>query len=162
MLNSADLPLANEVDGIYKESNENNTDIHSKLPLPGDAKKKKKKDELACVEYDCIPDRAITITNNEQVVCPAPSCPNGYEVVFEKTPLAAACSKYKCELIPKRDVVCNITGRTFSTFDGIEYKYDVCDHILARDLSSNNWTISGEYLKFMFFTFHCHFKDENG
>lgn len=144
MLNSADSILTSETDDIYRESNEDNTEIHSKLPLPSDAKGKKK-DEFACVEYDCIPERSISISKTEKIVCPAPSCPSGYEVMFEQTPLAAACSKYKCELIPKKDVVCNITGRTFSTFDGIEYKYDICDHILARDLSSNNWTVSSEY-----------------
>lgn len=144
MLNSADAPSAEDVDSFFKESDEDNTELHSKLPLPKDAKRKKK-DEFACVEYDCIPERATSVTKQEQIVCPPPSCPSGYEVVFEKTPLAAACSKYKCELIPKRDVVCNITGRTFSTFDGIEYKYDVCDHILVRDLATNNWTISSEY-----------------
>lgn len=141
---SAESPLANQVNEIYKESSEDNTDIHSKLPLPNDTKHKKK-DEFACVEYDCIPEKIITISKTEKIVCPAPSCPSGYNVVFEQTPLAASCSKYKCELIPKTDVVCNVTGRTLNTFDGTEYKYDICDHILARDLSSNNWTISGEY-----------------
>lgn len=145
MLNSADTPSAKDVENIFKESAEDNTELHSKLPLPDDAKKKKKKDDFACVEYDCIPEKAVSISKAEQIACPAPSCPSGYEVVFEKTPLAAACSKYKCELIPKRDVVCNITGRTFNSFDGVEYKYDVCDHILARDLAAHNWTISSKY-----------------
>lgn len=156
MLNPpADSPLGNDIDGIYRDSNEDNTDIHSKLPLPGDVKKTKKTDDFTCMEYNCIPEKVISITKTEQLTCPPPSCPSGYEVVFEAQPLAASCSKYKCELIPKRDVVCNITGRTFSTFDGIEYKYDICDHILARDLSSNNWTISSEYFTF-FTTFSIH------
>ncbi|XP_031619378.1 hemocytin isoform X2 [Contarinia nasturtii] len=139
---SAYSPLSNAVEGIYKESNEDNTEIHSKLPLPSDTPNEKIKDDFKCVEYNCIPERVTTISQTEKIVCAAPSCPSGYEVVFETTPLVAACSKYKCEPIAKHDVVCKITGRTFSTFDGTEYKYDVCDHILARDLSSNNWTIS--------------------
>ncbi|VVD02631.1 unnamed protein product [Leptidea sinapis] len=35
---------------------------------------------------------------------------------------------------------CNVTGRTFTTFDGTEYKYDVCYHILARDNKLGAWT----------------------
>lgn len=142
MLNNAVTPSANAVEGIYKESSEEVSEIHSKLPLPNDIKKT---DDFICVEYDCIPERVTAVSKAEKIVCQAPSCPSGYEVVFETTSLSASCSKYKCEPIAKHDVVCNITGRTFSTFDGTEFKYDVCDHILARDLSSNNWTVSSEY-----------------
>lgn len=143
MLNNDETPSVNEVVGLYKDSGEDNADIHSKLPLPHDVKKKKHV-ELACVEYDCIPEKPSVSIQTEKLTCPAPSCPSGYEIIFDKTlnPNSLACTKYKCELIPKKDVVCNVTGRTFSTFDGIEFKYDVCDHILVRDLASNNWTVS--------------------
>lgn len=144
MLISAESTMDNDVNGLFRESAENNTDLHSKLPLPAEAKRKQKKHNFDCVEYDCIPERVISVTKTEQIVCPAPSCPSGYAVVYDKAPISTTCNKYKCELIPKNDVVCNITGRTFNTFDGIEYKYDVCDHILVRDLASNNWTVSRE------------------
>lgn len=144
---SASTPSPNDVfDSIAHDSKEDSTDIHSKLPLPHDAKKnkkKKKKNDLVCVEYDCIPERGRTVT--EQIICPTPTCPSGYQIVIDKADHSLACSKYKCELIPNHDVVCNITGRTFSTFDGIEFKYDVCDHILVRDLAANNWTVSCKF-----------------
>lgn len=35
-----------------------------------------------------------------------------------------------------------MTGRTFNTFDGTEYKYDICNHVLARDLHSDDWDVS--------------------
>lgn len=149
LTHSASTPSPNDVENIYKESNEDSTDIHSKLPLPKDIKKnkkKKKKNEIVCPEYDCIPERARAIT--EEIPCPTPTCPSGYQTVIEKAEHSLACSKYKCELIPQHDVVCNITGRTFSTFDGVEFKYDVCDHILVRDLAANNWTVSREFLEF--------------
>lgn len=143
IFNGVGKPSSNDVDNFYKESSEDISEFHSKLPLPHDAKLTRKEENI-CAEYNCIPEqRPVSIT--EQVVCSTPSCPNGYKVVVEKSQSPLACSKYKCEVIPTRDVVCNITGRTFNTFDGIEYKYDVCDHILARELSSNNWTVSSEF-----------------
>lgn len=144
-------PSPNDVDSILKESDEDNSDLQSKLPLPEDMKNNEKMKEIICVEYDCIPERARTKT--EQIECPTPSCPSGYQVVVDKPEHALACSKYKCELIPKHDVVCNITGSTFSTFDGTEFKYDVCDHILVRDLAANNWTVSREFVFFLFLFF---------
>lgn len=133
---------ANDIDGIYKNSNENMD--QSILPMPNNLSKKKRKHDFDdCVEYDCIPEKPITISKTEKLFCQEPSCPSGYKVIFaEKSHSSLTCAKYKCELIPQNDAVCNITGRTFNTFDGIEFKYDVCDHILARDLLANNWTIS--------------------
>lgn len=150
MLHSTESPLLNEVDGIYKESSENNVEHHSNLPLPHDAKRKKKKNQINCLEYDCIPERPSGSRQTEQIPCPAPSCPSGYEIVYDKAPNSVACSKYKCELIPKKDVVCNVTGSTFNTFDSTEFKYDFCDHILVRDFSSNNWTVSRKFILFNF------------
>lgn len=142
MLNNAESSMENDLPGLIRNPSENKTDLHSKLPLPEEARRKKKKHDFDCAEYDCIPERAVGVTKTEQISCPVPSCPSGYSVVYDKTQVSPTCNKYKCELIPKKDVVCNITGRTFNTFDGIEYKYDVCDHILVRDLASNNWTVS--------------------
>lgn len=132
-------------DGIFKSSNDEvEKKYNSKLPLPGgkDKSMRKKKSRSDCVEYDCIPEKPIISGQTEKIVCTEPSCPSGYKVTFDGNIFGSPCKKYKCELVPIRDVVCNITGRTFNTFDEIEYKYDVCDHILARDLLTNKWIIS--------------------
>jgi len=49
--------------------------------------------------------------------------------------------RYTCEPPPQNDAICNATGRTFTTFDGTEFKIDICNHILARDLSDDAWTV---------------------
>lgn len=53
-------------------------------------------------------------------------------------------NRYECVPPPERQFFCNVTGRTFNTFDGAEYKYDVCFHILARENRFNSWTVIGE------------------
>lgn len=143
MFDNGDEPSANNINEIFKASNGAGFEkFDSKLPRPN--KKQGDMDNVVeeCAEYDCIPVKPAGIT--EEVKCVQPSCPGGYQIVFDTKPLSTACAKYRCELIPQKDVVCNATGRTFNTFDGVEFKYDVCDHILARDLWSNNWTISRE------------------
>lgn len=147
LTNSVTTPSPNDVDGILGQSIEDNDDLQSKLPLPEDMKNKETEDEFICPEYDCIPERPKSKT--EEIECPTPTCPSGYQVVVHKPEHSKACSKYKCELIPKHDVVCNVTGSTFSTFDGTEFKYDVCDHILVRDLAANNWTVSRKFYSFL-------------
>lgn len=37
--------------------------------------------------------------------------------------------------------MCNVTGRTFATFDGTEFKYDICNHLIARDTLDQKWNI---------------------
>lgn len=49
--------------------------------------------------------------------------------------------RYYCAPVPPPDAVCNVTGQTFNTFDYTEYKYDICNHILARDLVNDNWEV---------------------
>lgn len=142
LLHSVTTPSPNDIDIPY-ESNEDSSELESKLPLPEDVQKYKK-DEVICVEYDCIPERPKSKT--EEFTCPTPSCPSGYQVLVDKSEHPSACAKYQCELIPKHDVVCNVTGNTFNTFDGTEFKYDVCDHILVRDLAANNWTVSRKFM----------------
>lgn len=50
--------------------------------------------------------------------------------------------RFTCRPLPPPEAVCNITGRTFNTFDNTEYKYDICNHIIARDLINDEWEIS--------------------
>lgn len=98
-----------------------------------------------CQEFECVPEkRIISTTKFEPLQCAEPNCPDGYEVVMDVLTSPGQCAKYKCEPKPQSDAVCNVTGRTFNTFDGIEFKYDICDHVLARDFYTRNWTVSRE------------------
>lgn len=118
------------------------------LPVPKTLEEKLK-DE--CIEYICIPVRPTvppgSVDAKKPIVCPEPTCPKGYKVIMELGTLPGVigqCAKYSCEPIPKNDAVCNVTGRTFNTFDGIEFKYDICNHLLARDLVEDKWSVSGK------------------
>lgn len=109
-----------------------------------------------CQEFECVPEkRIISMTQFEPITCAEPNCPAGYEVVMEvlQTSTLGQCIKYKCEPKPQSDAVCNVTGRIFNTFDGIEYKLDICNHLLARDLYTKNWTISREFVTKSIFHF---------
>ncbi|XP_039747124.1 hemocytin isoform X2 [Pararge aegeria] len=75
-------------------------------------------------------------------VCSTPTCPPQYTLKLESVPDSLnLCPQYVCVPPPERFDYCNVTGRTFSTFDGTEYKYDICYHTLARDKRSNAWII---------------------
>lgn len=98
-----------------------------------------------CIQFDCIPVKP-TIDEPDyslKPVCAEPACPKGYEVVID-TKSIANCAKYKCEPLPQNDAVCDVTGRTFNTFDNTTFKYDICNHVLARDLVGNKWSVSSE------------------
>ncbi|KAJ3643777.1 hypothetical protein Zmor_026489 [Zophobas morio] len=98
---------------------------------------------LNCTEYVCKstkpPPQYIHVKNE----CPPMSCPPGYTPVVEKEDyLSNKCPEYVCTPPPPSDAVCNVTGRTFNTFDETEYKYDICYHILARDLEHEEWEVA--------------------
>lgn len=106
--------------------------------------------DVICDEYECVPDRPKKIAKIQAPVkCPEPNCPSGYEVVMDITKISTSnqCSKFKCEPMAQRDAICNVTGKAINTFDELEYKYDICDHILAREFKSNNWTVICKYKK---------------
>lgn len=113
------------------------------LPIPN---KMEPNLEEECIEFICLPGKPKSGTKepSKVVKCPDPECPKGYDVVLDnELNMAGKCAKYKCEPIAQNDAVCNVTGRTFSTFDGTEFKYDICNHLLARDLSGgDNWSIT--------------------
>jgi von Willebrand factor len=48
---------------------------------------------------------------------------------------------FSCEPIVENDAVCNVTGRTFRTFDTTEFKFDICSHLLARDVNDEKWNV---------------------
>lgn len=89
-----------------------------------------------CPDFVCVPIKECTVLK----------CPPNFmvHIVKEKNNVKLKCPIYTCvPPLPPR-ASCNITGRTFHTFDGTEFKYDVCNHILARDLQNDNWDISGK------------------
>jgi hypothetical protein len=87
-----------------------------------------------CEEFTCVSIKECTI----------PKCPPNYilHTVNTKNNIKLKCPIYSCVPPPLPHATCNITGRTFHTFDGTEFKHDVCNHILARDLKYDNWDIS--------------------
>lgn len=99
----------------------------------------------SCFEFTCTPlSRPVITKDKKQIVrCPNPECPSEYYIEEELT-LATRpneCPKYTCVLRPQKDAVCLINGRSFKTFDGTEYKYEICNHTLARDMINQKWSI---------------------
>lgn len=89
-----------------------------------------------CEEFTCV----------TEIECFTPKCPPNYvrHTVYTKNNIKLKCPIYSCVPPPLPHATCNITGRTFHTFDGTEFKHDVCNHILARDLKYDSWDISGK------------------
>ncbi|XP_026826604.1 hemocytin isoform X2 [Ooceraea biroi] len=109
-------------------------------------------EDVDCPEYICEPDKKLPLLEGRESweECPKASCPPHYEVVYEKAKMYSRnkCPKYMCRPLTSPQAICNITERTFNTFDNIEYKYDICNHILARNMYNNEWYIILEK--------HCH------
>lgn len=96
-----------------------------------------------CTEYVCISTKPAPKYMHSKKECPPAMCPEGYVPVFENEDfIFKQCPEYTCELASKPDAVCNVTGRTFNTFDNTEFKYDICNHILARDLENDEWEVT--------------------
>lgn len=121
--------------------------FQSTLPAPVVFTKIKKTkvldDEEKCIEFICVPEKPIVIKEATGVIkqCPKPDCPPGYNLAIEKPATSFQCAQYDCEAERQNDAVCKVTGRTFNTFDDIEFKYDICSHVLARDFTTGNWTV---------------------
>ncbi|XP_059045233.1 hemocytin [Achroia grisella] len=97
-----------------------------------------------CPQFKCVPRLPPYIPGTKPAPrdCSAPVCPPHYTLRIDSSSSSGDnCPQYVCVPPPERPVFCNITGRTFTTFDGVEYKYDVCFHILARDNRFDAWTV---------------------
>ncbi|XP_070162344.1 hemocytin isoform X2 [Polyergus mexicanus] len=107
-------------------------------------------EDIQCPEFICVPNKLPPVLpgSKKPETCPETSCPLQYEVVFERTSMYKKhkCPKYICRPLRPQEAICNVTGRTFNTFDNMEYKYDICNHILARDMYGNKWYITLEKL----------------
>lgn len=90
-----------------------------------------------------------------------PLCHFRSKLVVIKATSDDECDQYSCPVPPNK--YCFVTGRTFTTFDGVEYKYDICDHVIAQDRINKEWQIRGNHfsllLKYSFTTqpFKLHF-----
>lgn len=138
----------------YKKSPKLQKNQVSELPAP---KTIEDKLEEECIEFVCIPEKPKYDQQNRavEVKCPIPECPKGYDVLLDnelQSSGGAKCSKYTCEPTPQNDAVCNVTGRTFNTFDGTEFKYDICNHLLARDILSDDWNVISKFSSFANFS----------
>ncbi|XP_045445614.1 hemocytin-like [Melitaea cinxia] len=102
-------------------------------------------DKKQCVEFKCIPELPPIPPKGSTaapVVCSTPACPPRYSLKLDSVPDDLnKCPQYICVPPPERPVFCNMTGRTFSTFDGSEYKYDICFNILARENRIGEWAV---------------------
>ncbi|RVE53530.1 hypothetical protein evm_001900, partial [Chilo suppressalis] len=98
-----------------------------------------------CVQFTCVaklPPPPFPGTKPVAVECSAPTCPVGYSLRLDHVPVGVnQCPQYSCVPPPPRPAYCNVTGRAVSTFDGAEYKYELCDHILARDTRHDAWSV---------------------
>lgn len=104
-------------------------------------------EDVQCPEFICVATNFPPVLPDKKPdKCPKAMCPPDYEIVYEKMNMYKShkCPKYACRPLTPEVAFCNITGRTFNTFDQLEYKYDVCNHILARDMYNNNWYITLE------------------
>jgi len=104
-------------------------------------------ENIQCPEFICMPAKPV-YPEKKPEKCPEVSCPLQYEVVYEKMSMykMSKCPKYACRPLSPQEAICNVTGRTFNTFDNMEYKYDICNHILARDMYGNEWYLTLEKL----------------
>lgn len=103
---------------------------------------------IQCPEFICMPSKPVFPSETEPEKCPKAFCPPQYEVVYEKISMykVRKCPKYICRPLSSQEAMCNVTGRTFNTFDNMEYKYDICNHILTRDMYNNEWYVTLEKL----------------
>lgn len=82
----------------------------------------------------------------EQIECKTPSitCPEGYflQITPNKNEI---CPMYTCVSNILEESECEIDGRIFKTFDGVTFKYEICNHIIVRDRVHKKWTIKRKY-----------------
>ncbi|XP_075969965.1 hemolectin isoform X2 [Anticarsia gemmatalis] len=95
-----------------------------------------------CAQFKCIPKLPKPDSGLPPPVCSVVTCPPGYTLKLDTAAsMHSRCPLYECVPPPERQVFCNVTGRTYNTFDGAEYKYDACFHILARENRFDAWFI---------------------
>ncbi|KAL1513261.1 hypothetical protein ABEB36_002690 [Hypothenemus hampei] len=128
----------------HRSTHKSHTKTH-KTHLAKPERLKEVHEELICPETKCVIDRPPTEFKHVIEECPPVICPPTFIAVLDKNPnsfRSKSCPTYSCYPPPLPDAICNITGRTFNSFDGTEFKYDVCNHVIARDLVLDQWRVS--------------------
>ncbi|XP_034943572.1 hemocytin, partial [Chelonus insularis] len=104
---------------------------------------------VKCPQFSCKPHHFSSdydVVNKSSNECPKIQCPSNYQIIYEPTSMyeLVPCPKYTCKPLLPKENICNVVGRTFNTFDNLEYKYDICNHILVREMFHNLWYITLE------------------
>jgi hypothetical protein len=121
--------------------------LRSKLPAPSIESRMGEIDlnDLLCPKLLCKP--LDSLQGDEGEPCQQVKCPEGFQPMYDQSKnyrKTSACDN-TCVPIPAKERVCKNVGRTFATFDSLKYKYDICNHILARDRDANQWYIVCKY-----------------
>lgn len=139
-------PVKTKLKNSYRKTASRSNWEQNTLPQPTKTIAKLTREEN-CVEFICLPVKPEGTVAIRDFQCPEPKCPLGYEVLMDKLKPTNPyeCAKYTCEPLPQNDAICNVTGRSFNTFDNTEFKYDICSHVLAREFTNNKWNIVCKY-----------------
>ncbi len=76
----------------------------------------------------------------EQSQCPP------YKCIPPPEPTTTTTTAKPAPIIEGRKDRCSLTSRMLRTFDGSEFSYDICHHILVRDKINKLWTVSSKFL----------------
>ena len=96
-----------------------------------------------CPKISCKPYRA---ENYSQITCPKLICPEGFKPKYDDSNSMqkfSFCDNACVPVLPK-ERICEIFGRTITTFDNLVYKYDLCNHVLVRSQNHSQWYIAGK------------------
>ncbi|XP_030749920.1 hemocytin [Sitophilus oryzae] len=101
-------------------------------------------EEIICPQYKCVLNKPRTDYIHTVEECPPIICQANFIPVLDYSDDygTKTCPTYSCYPQPQPDAICNITGRTFNTFDNTELKYDICNHVIGRDLEYEDWEVS--------------------
>lgn len=86
---------------------------------------------ITCKDWTCVA---------KDVDCAKPRCPLGTKLTTMWT--GETCPTYECLAPLSTEKECSVNGRLISTFDGLAYQYDICDHVLAQDKIYNTWKVT--------------------
>ncbi|XP_025836285.1 hemocytin [Agrilus planipennis] len=136
------------VKGFTKKGTKSKTTKNLKKPVAfkhqlKEAVEEDLQEQKECPRFSCEPPPPQWV-NGSEYHCPPAICPAGYTPEYHQEEIKTGglnCPRYTCQQPPLPDAVCNITGRTFITFDNTEFKYDICEHVLVRDVEEDLWEI---------------------
>ncbi|XP_035224885.1 hemocytin-like, partial [Stegodyphus dumicola] len=75
---------------------------------------------------------------DDEINCPTTMPPTTTTTVAITTKLPKTCTTDS----PSDTDTCEMIANVFETFDGTTYEYEICDHVLMKDLSSNSYSVT--------------------